>query len=95
MVKAIVQAKYNTPAKSKHNRDFVDHLENRIPYTPAAVVTQYEREFYMKKPPKIPIKGSGDHVTRDFFNVANEKLGPVKHKMNEKSTSQTTFKGYK
>jgi hypothetical protein len=49
----------------------------------------------MKKPPKIPIKGSGDLVTRDFFNVANEKLGPVKHKMKEKSTSQTTFKGYK
>ncbi len=95
MVKAIVKAKYNTPAKSKHNRDFVDHLESRIPYTPAAVVTQYDREFYMKKPPKIPIKASGDRVVRDFFNIANEKIGPVKHKMKEHSTSQTTFKGYK
>lgn len=95
MVKAIVQAKYNTPAKSKHNRNFINHLDNHIPYTPAAVVTSYDREFYNKKPPKIPIKASGDRVVRDFFNIANEKLGPVKHKMKEKSTSQTTFKGYK
>jgi hypothetical protein len=34
-------------------------------------------------------------VVRDFFNIANEKLGPVKHKMRERSTSQTTFKGFK
>ena len=59
MVKAIVKQKYNTPAKSKHNRDFVDHLETRIPYTPAAMITQYDQEFCNKKPPKIPIKGSG------------------------------------
>jgi hypothetical protein len=40
MIEAVVSNKY-TPAKSKHKREFVDHLDHRIPYTPAAVKTQY------------------------------------------------------